>query len=155
MSSTCACETCDVISGVYLHKFMIKSVHQDALEQFCVSATCRKWGRRCCRQNNPVRTLLQNNAKLLSKKDHHTVRTLVRGGQAHIFKHWPAPGEQSLLHSTVNSQIVPAFVTLCAHKVSRTDYPPFVQLCFTRSGVYRHQRSAEDHSSAARQSFCL
>lgn len=39
-----------------------------------------------------MRTLLQNNAKLLSKKDHHTVRTLVRGGQAHIFKHWPAPG---------------------------------------------------------------
>ncbi len=114
--------TCDVISGMYLHKSVIKPVHQDALEQFCVSATCRKWGRRCCRQNNPVRTLLQNNAKLLSKKDHHTVRTLVRGGQAHIFKHWPAPGEQSLLHSAHNSQekqIMPACVTLCAHKKSQ------------------------------------
>lgn len=44
------------------------------------------------RQNNPVRTLLQANAKLLSRRDHHTVRTLVRGGQGHVFKNWPAPG---------------------------------------------------------------
>ena len=56
----------------------------------------------CCvyrKQVSPVQTLLQGNFRLLSKRDHQTVRTLVRGGQAHVFQHWPAPGKLDMVFS--------------------------------------------------------
>ncbi|KAL3150392.1 hypothetical protein ABBQ32_000231 [Trebouxia sp. C0010 RCD-2024] len=44
------------------------------------------------KQTSPVQTLLEGNYRLLSKRDHQTVCALVRCGQAHVFRHWPAPG---------------------------------------------------------------